>query len=481
METFALQIATLKEMLNWRVSLDILLIATGIYALNRTLRSLGSWKTVTGVFIAVSIFLAARFLGLKGIDWIFSNFSHVALLGLIIIFQPEIRKIFERAASLRREELGEEGSGLASQLSDVALSLGQQRRGGILVFPGKESIRPWTSEGTVLDAQPSFPLILSIFDPHSPGHDGAMVIENGHIRSFGVRLPLSKTENLSNTFGTRHHAAMGLSEVSDALVLAVSEERGTVSVFHRGVLWEPKGKDDLARRIRAHWTETSSYAFPVPRTRSLRARLGSITLSLFLAFLFWSTVVISQTEVREKVFTVPIEYITADNAALFGAKLAELKVHFAGPKSELDLVDPSQFPVRIDLSKAAPGQQRILVTEENFKLPKMLKLLDVDPPALEVVLKEIEERIALVKPQLVGQLPAGLKMISVLSRPPTIHVLAPEADLGEAAPSVTTTPVYLDSIRESTKILCKIIAPPSVRPAQKRWPNVEVEIKVSAQ
>ena len=478
MDTFSLQIATLKEMLNWRVSLDILLIAAGIYALYRTLRSLGTWKTVTGVFIAILIFLAARFLGLRGIDWIFSNFLHVALLGLIIIFQPEIRKIFERAASLRREELGEEGSGLASELSKVVFALGEQRRGGILVFPGREPIRPWVSEGTVLDAQPSFPLIMSIFDPHSPGHDGAMVIENGQIRSFGVRLPLSKTENLSETLGTRHHAAMGLSEVTDALVVSVSEERGTTTVFHRGILWEPKNRDELAARIRVHWAETSSYAFPIRKAMRLRTHLGSITLSLFLAFLFWSTVVISQTEIREKGFTVPIEYVTADNAALVGTKLAEMKVHLAGPKSDLDLVDPAQLAVRIDLSKAAPGKQRVLVTEGNFNLPKMLKLLDVDPPMLEIELKEIEERVVVVKPQLVGKLPAGLKLTSMVVRPPKISVLAPEAGRGEPAPSVTTTPIYLDSIRESTKILCKIIAQPSVRPAEKRWPDVEVEINV---
>lgn len=481
MEAFSLQIATLKEMLNWRVSLDILLIAAGIYALYRTLRSLGTWKTVTGVFIAILIFLAARFLGLKGIDWIFSNFSHVALLALIIVFQPEIRKIFERAASLRREELGEEGTGLAAQLSEVVLTLGQQRRGGILVFPGREPIRPWVSEGTVLEAQPSFPLIMSVFDPHSPGHDGAMVIENGRIRSFGVRLPLSKSEKLSETYGTRHHAAMGLSEVTDALVVAISEERGKATVFHRGVLWEPKGKEELAGRIRVHWAETSSYALPIRRAMRLRAHLGSITLSLFLAFLFWSTVVISQTEIREKGFTVPIEYITADNAALVGTKLTEMKVHLAGPKSELDLVDPGQLAVRIDLSKAGPGKQRVLVTEENFKLPKTLRLLDVDPPALEIALKEIEERVAVVKPQLVGHLPLGLKLVSIVARPRVIRVLAPEGGSGETEPIITTTPIYLDSIRESATILCKIIAPPSVRPAEKRWPDVEVEINVSAQ
>ena len=481
METFSLQLATLKEMLNWRVSLDILLIAAGIYALYRTLRTLGTWKTVTGVFIAVLLFLTARFLGLRGIDWIFSNFSHVALLGLIIIFQPEIRKIFERAASFRRQELGEEGFELASQLSEVVLSLGQQRRGAILVFPGKEPILPWVSEGTILDAEPSFPLISSIFDPHSPGHDGAMVIENGQIRSFGVRLPLSKSGKLGETFGTRHHAAMGLSEVTDALVVVVSEERGTVTVFHRSNIWKTDGRDALAARVRKQWKETSSYGFPIRRGEKIRVQLGGVALSLFLAFLFWSTVVISQTEIREKVFTVPIEYITAENTALAGTKVAEMKVHLAGPKSELDLLNSTELAVRIDLSKAGSGSQKILVTSDNIKLPKIFKLLDVEPSTLEVALREIEKREAVVKPQVVGKLPVGLTLISMTVQPLKILVLAPESDRGEQALTVTTTPIYLDSIRENTKILCKIIAPPGVQPAQKRWPDVEVEIRISAQ
>lgn len=479
MEVFSLQIQTLKELLNWRVSLDILLIAAGIYALYRTLHSLGTWKTVTGMFIAALVFLAARLLGLRGIDWIFSNFSHVAVLALIIIFQPEIRKIFERAASFRRAELGEEGAGLAAELSELLLSLGQQRRGAILVFPGKESIQEWVSNGTLLDAKPSTPLIQSIFDPHSPGHDGGMVIENGMIRSFGVRLPLSKSEKLPATFGTRHNAAMGLSEATDALVVAVSEERGTVTLFHRGDMRPFGDKDRLSARIRAHWAETSTYAFPLVGKSRLRTHLGSIVLSLFLAFLFWSTVVISQTEIREKSFTVPIEYVTAENVALAGTKVTELKVHLAGPKSDLDVVDPTNIAARVDLSKADPGKLRVLITAANFRLPKTLRLLDVTPPSLALTLKEIEERAVVVKPQLVGRLPAGLRVTSIAVSPPNVKVLAPEAEHGDKAPIITTTPIYLDNIRETTKILCKIIAPPSVRSAEKRWPDVEVAITVA--
>ena len=197
MDIINLQVSALKEVINWRVSLDIFLIAIGIYFLYRTLRSLGTWKIVSGVLFAGAIFIVASLLDLQGIEWIFSNFAHVALLAFIIIFQQEIRKIFERAASLRRLEKLKEGPRLSSLLEDAVFSLAGQKRGALFVFPGKESIRPWSSEGTIISAEPSYSLIMSLFDPNSPGHDGAMVVENGKITAFGVRLPVSKTGNLS--------------------------------------------------------------------------------------------------------------------------------------------------------------------------------------------------------------------------------------------------------------------------------------------
>jgi len=200
----------------------------GLFFLYRTLLRLGTWKILAGILIALVVFATASLLDLRGIEWIYSNLSQVALIALIVIFQPELRKIFERAASLRRSEIGKGASDLTFMVSDAMFALAQQRRGAILVLPGKEPLGEWLSGGLALNADPSLPLIMSIFDPNSPGHDGAIIIENGKLTRFGVRLPVSKTDNLPVEFGTRHHAAMGLSEVSDALVV-VSEERGSIS------------------------------------------------------------------------------------------------------------------------------------------------------------------------------------------------------------------------------------------------------------
>jgi DNA integrity scanning protein DisA with diadenylate cyclase activity len=144
---------------------------------------------------------------------------------------------------------------LVGTIADALYRLAEERHGAIIVLPGKEPIQEWLAGGFVLDAEPSFPLLMSIFDPHSPGHDGALIVEKGRLSQFGVRLPISDTNKLPAVFGTRHHAAMGLSEKSDAMVLVVSEERGAVSLAidlakagaGKQILADHGGKHPLAR------------------------------------------------------------------------------------------------------------------------------------------------------------------------------------------------------------------------------------------
>jgi hypothetical protein len=134
--------------------------------------------------------------------------------------------------------------------------------------------------------------------------------------------------------------------------------------------------------------------------------------------------------------------------------------------------------VKIDLSKTVAGKQTFLITDDNIQLPGDVKLLDVTPSSVELVLAEIEEREITIKPQLVGKLPGAMKIIAVEVFPEKVKVLSPVAQGKNKVMSVTTTPVYLESIYNDTKIFCKIIAPPAVQPIDRRWPDVEVMIKV---
>jgi len=466
-----------RALLDWRVILDVILISAALFFLYRTLLRLGTWKIVTGIFLAMVIFVAANVLDLKGINWLYSNLSQVAAIALIVIFQPELRKIFERAASLGGRKLGKSGPALAALFADAAFVLAKNRRGAIIVLPGKEPLKRWLTGGFNLYAEPTLPLILSIFDPNSPGHDGALVFRNGRLAYFSVRLPISKTGRLSEEFGTRHHAAMGLSEVTDALVIVVSEERGTVKTFVNGIVKKVDDQGELAEEIWSHWQTAASSGIELNDYRK-RNLIPEMAISLALALVFYSTVIISKMEIREKAFTVPVEYIAApENLALRGDNPTEIKLQLAGPKSDLDKITPANLSVKIDLSQAKAGGQVFVVSKENIALPRGVKIVNANPSSIALSLEEIAEFEVEIQPQLVGTLPQGLELVSVELNPKQLRVLSPPTDASQKI-NIVTEPIYLESIKKNEKVLRKVIAPPNVRPKGKNWPDIEVKIKV---
>jgi len=344
----------IDRLLSLRSLADIFVLSAGIFFLYRTLLRLGTWKIAVGVLAAILVYLVDALLDLKGVEWVFGNVSHVAAIALIVIFQPELRKVFERAVSMRRGKNLGEGKELARIVEEAAAELARQKRGAIIVFPGREPFKEWLSGGVPLNAEPSLSLLLSIFDPHSPGHDGALIIRNGKISKYGVRLPISETSKLPQEYGTRHHETMGLSEKTDALVIVVSEERGAVSIFHKGLFHRIDDLGKIADAILDHWKDTASYPLEIPSGKSRRSVIAELSASLALAVFFWSALMISEAEILEKVVSVPVEYTASPpTLAMVGEKQQEVRLHLAGPKSDLDSSSPAQMAVKIDLSKSS--------------------------------------------------------------------------------------------------------------------------------
>jgi diadenylate cyclase len=318
------------QLFAWRALLDILLITAALFFLYRTLLRLGTWKIMAGILMALLVFILANALNLKGIEWIYENVSHVAVLGLIVIFQPELRKVLEKAVSVSPHLLKGQNLQLPAIIADSLTKLAHQRCGAILVFPGKEPIKDKISGGYHLNAVPSEPLILSLFDPHSPGHDGAVIVEGDKITQFGVRLPMSQSARLSEEYGTRHHAAMGLAEQTDALTLLVSEERA-------GYRFSPTEKCSRRRcrpDHRRHCQHQQEMGF-FGRDTAFRIRkrtILQIVVSLMISIIFWSSLMIAQSEVVERLLPVAIDYASpAENLVLVGDKANEVRLHLVGP------------------------------------------------------------------------------------------------------------------------------------------------------
>ncbi|WP_304511306.1 diadenylate cyclase [Desulfopila sp. IMCC35008] len=449
-----------------------------MYFLYRTLAKLGTWKIFVGICFAFLVFVLASLLNLEGVEWIFRNISHVAVLAMIVIFQPELRKIFEKIVSLYgRRKLGNQRA-TSEIIAETLWKLAKVKCGALVVIPGKESITDKISGGYTLNANVSAPIIQSIFDHHSPGHDGAMVLESDRISSFGVRLPISQSGTLGDEYGTRHHAAMGISEQSDAMILLVSEERAAVSMFSNGKMRPMDSPASIVDAINSH-NQRIGFLGAVYESGTKIKTIAQIATCLVIATIFWSSLVVVNQQIIEKLITVPVEYTSPNTGlVLVGEKVNEVKVHLTGTKSDLDNLSTFAPRVTVVLNDMSEGERVVLVTKENLKLPKNITILDAVPAALEVVLAEIVQKTVPIVPQLVGKIPEGKKIKNIKIEPDTIQVLAPPDRNGIKTVNASTTPVYLNSIESTSVIYCKIIAQPSMQPVDKKWPDVKVTIEL---
>ena len=202
-------------------------------------------------------------------------------------------------------------------------------------------------------------------------------------------------------------------------------------------------------------------------------------MSLAVALVFWVFLITGQGEIVEKVLTVPIQFTgLPPGLFLVGEKADEVRAHLAGAASDVNGLTPGQLRVSIDLSGTAAGKQTLAITDQNLRLPKSVQLMDVKPSAIQLTLAAIVEQELTVVPQLVGQLPKGLMMDQVVVTPEKIKVRRPAGSEKADGLTLTTTPVYLESIHRDTRLYGKIIAPPSIQPVDKSWPDVEIAVLV---
>jgi DNA integrity scanning protein DisA with diadenylate cyclase activity len=472
-----IQHESLERLVEWRAPIEILLIALGLYFLYRSLSAMGAWKIVVGILVGLAVFAGARLLGFTGIEWILSRFGSVALVALIVLFQPEIRRIFERAGSLRRKGRRAQDPGLAELLADVLFDLTRRGWGAIVVLPGRESLTSWTSRGIPLNATPSFPLLTSIFDPNSPGHDGAVMLEGGKLTAFGVRLPLSTRGGLPEGYGTRHHAALGLSESTDALVLAVSEEQRGISAFLGGRLQPIESREALVTEVNEQWERVLGRGQPFGPTRR---RLVSLPLlgSVVVATMFWLAIVPRRGEQLEMSFPVPVEYTATPNRlSLLGERVDRARMIVAGTAADLSRVDPYRVRVRVDLSGLGPGRLVIPLTLNEVELPRGVQLRGVEPSSLVVEALPLVERELRIRPQLVGSPPEGSRLEVVEVRPRSLRALVPEG--GPDPPSeIPTAPIQVAGITGLTQVISTVVAPSGIRPSGDRWPDVVVTVTI---
>ncbi|MGI6280368.1 MAG: diadenylate cyclase CdaA [Acutalibacteraceae bacterium] len=222
--------------------IDILVISYIIYKAFGFLRETRAGQLVKGILILLIMYLISTWFDLVTLKWALSKVVDSAIIAAAVIFQPELRRILERVGhtNFRRGMLlDSETSALSECIDQVSRAVGvmqEKRIGALIVFEGKTQLGEIINTGTIIDAAPSVSMINNVFFPKSPLHDGAMIIRDGRLYAAGCILPLTQREDISLQLGTRHRAAIGMSENSDAVVVVVSEETGNISIVSNGVI-----------------------------------------------------------------------------------------------------------------------------------------------------------------------------------------------------------------------------------------------------
>jgi diadenylate cyclase len=235
--------------LRWQDALDILIVAFVIYRIIVLIRGTRTVQMVLGLVLIGVAFVASQMLGLFTLNWLLNNFLGSLIIILVVIFQSDIRRALARMGAGPFFSTRANIARAAEELTAAATWLAARRIGALIVIEQEMGLSEYVETGREIDARLSRELLETIFMRGSPLHDGAVIVKGDHVIAAACLLPLATDPNVALTLGTRHRAAIGLTEENDAVVIVVSEERGTISIASRGRLLQEIDSSRLLNRL----------------------------------------------------------------------------------------------------------------------------------------------------------------------------------------------------------------------------------------
>lgn len=261
-------------------ALDILVLAVIFYQILLLIRGTRAAQILTGMLLVVGLFIVSNIFPLTTVNWMMNKFYSSFIIILIIIFQDDIRHVLSTMGR-RKFFVGQDTSTsllILDEISRAASSLAAKRIGALIVIERQIILSRYVDIGVQLDARASKELIMSIFHPSSPIHDGAVIMQRGRIAAAGCFLPLTRDETIDPNLGTRHRAAIGISEETDALVIVVSEEGASIALVEGGkITRKPDGKS-LREELSSRLLVEGDVA---PKTNGLRNKISMIFSDYF--------------------------------------------------------------------------------------------------------------------------------------------------------------------------------------------------------
>jgi uncharacterized protein (TIGR00159 family) len=385
---------TILDVFTWRDAVDILIVAALLHFALVLFKRTNSFFIIDGIILLFIAYIAARFLNFYLTSLLLQYFFGFFILIMVIIFREELRSFFESISfwgRIRRPSWSEKkgADGLLDSIKKALDYLSHNKIGALLVFPGHQPLDRLLQGGTLVNGEVSTSLIISIFDPTSPGHDGAMAIEGNRIERFGAHLPLAEKYQKLRNYGTRHRAAVGLSEKSDALVFAVSEERGTISMARFGTLTELKDAEEAERYMHEFFDEIALFKKASGWVKGFFTNIPEKFLVVGVSLVLWFSLVFQLGHVTKE-FEIPVEFRFL-NASTQITKITPptIQVTLTGKSSDFELFEEKNIRVIIDASALELGPQRVTVEEAMIQVPRGVSIIDFSPNTIRF---EVEEK-----------------------------------------------------------------------------------------
>jgi diadenylate cyclase len=350
-----------------------------------------------GILIVAVIYLVARQFNLFLTAAVLQGFFAVILVALVVIFQEELRYFFERVAHFglesrelltRKREMSrpqQHVEMLVRTLTDLA----HDRIGALIVLRGKDLLVRHLDAGENLMGTASEKILKSIFDPHSMGHDGAVILEGDRIERFSCWLPLSRNHAMLSHLGTRHAAALGLSELCDALCLVVSEERGTISVARHGNIRRIADSAELSEIISSFYSEIRANYDMKSWANLLKKNSKEKVLAAAMALALWF-VLVYESKVIYQTYHVPVQYAELpDNLVLTKLEPESVNVTLSGQRKTFYFSGSKEIRVELKPWVFKKGENAINISSSDLSFPDNLVLEKIEPSR---IIADVEQK-----------------------------------------------------------------------------------------
>ncbi len=460
--------------------LDIVIIAVFTYIAILFLKQTRSFAAFIGLGMLGIIYVLARSFQLYITALILQSFFSIFIIVLVVIFQDELKRSFELLAAsggrgMKRKKFLAYSSTIFSIVQAVS-GLVRKKNGALIVIPGKEFIERHTRGGNILDGIITSSLLESIFDPQSPGHDGAVIISRDRITKFGVHLPLSQNLKQIKERGTRHSAAIGISEKADVLAIVISEERGEISITKNGKIKTLEDTRELEKHLLQHYKEK----FPEKRRSFLgnifKERLVEKSSAVLVASLAWFLIVY-QAEIIQRDFNVPISYTGVSEEKVIKDTIPESVTITLSARGQTVLGGISSDALRITIpgEKIDSGTTELSIEEEYISHPFNVSVINVTPSFVTVKAQKYETHEIEIEADITN-IPEEVDVKETSVDPDKIRILVPEGE--DPIAHILTEEIEAGDIKETTTIETNISLPPSYRIHNDARSSVEVTLTI---